>query len=784
MNQFVFVCQFQKMSYLNFQIQQEQIVMSNMRRSAYFHQQLMYPNVLFPNVAHCLPAPASYEYHNRIINCTGARARADTVGDNSRPLMVERPTHFIEVQEPVYQSSSNDDKSMGNTSTTGQQHVSTIQAMPTAAMIPGIPYPSLPLMPIYRTETDASPFNELFHLHRSQLPHRTTLQTEPFTQKMMAPTQSAFDNQQPIHVKELPSNNQSRFEPIGHYYPNRWGSTFTNPHLISNTLSDGLNHNKYSDLISSRGNYGSVMMPQREISVDNISLGKLEDDSQYSQPNVSARSQSFSSIGYVNQPLPQQQQQQQPQQQHQLQQHQYIQHIGQKPQYSFIEESISQKAVEPIGTSNNLTSHQVIKTLPTFSSYRQKLRNDVVEPPVYDANNICADEIKPRQSISIEKNYDESNNTPSWNKDTFNDEYLHKRELADYNVLPRVESTDSIQSANSPSVTDVDDISTLVKSSPPKDLNEYSYDNGIQQITQSVKSSIPNDETPQEDRYRYDGISDNAYYDKSPSTSTQQVTNTQESRNRFSLPSDDHKKPIKFADKRRSSFDSGSLVKSAVDDSELRKKSIASNVRRRYSVAANLLDLQKNVSNIEPFHLPSLSSINYRADGNTFDTNRNSSDNQPSNTTKSDIVSTFASGQINKWNSMDAGPAVKTEDIVEATQVSDYSDQQIASAANVSNSQQQPVEVVHDNEYGRDVNHGSDINSYYVTDDNAPYSAYETNDETFVETAMENLHLDDSRMERQPNNELQFDDEADKFRVPTTHRYIRFSFHSKLIVIN
>lgn len=753
------------MSYLFFfQIQQEQTVISNMRRSAYFHQQLMYPNVLFSNVAHCLPAPASYEYHNRIINCTGARARAGTVGDNSRPLIVERPTHLVEVQEPVYQSSFNDDTSMGNTSTTVQQHVSTTQPMPTTAIVPGIPYPSLPLMPIYHNETDASLFNELLHLQRSQLPHRTTLKTEPFTQKTMTSTQNAFDNKQKIYVKELPSYNQSRNEHIANYYPNRWGSSFTNSHLTSNTLNDGLNHNTYSDLISSRGNYGSVMMPKREISVDNISITKLEDDSQHSQPsqpNISARSQSFSSIGYVNQPLPQQQQQPQ-QKQQQQQQHQYIQHIGQKPQYSFIEESISHKAVEPIGIPNNLTSHQAIKTLPTFTSYGQKLRNDVVEPPLYDANNICTDEIKPRQSISIEKNYDESNNKTSWNKDTFNNEYLHRQELDDYNILPRVEVADSIQSGKFPSLTDVDDISTLVKRSPATDLKNFTFDNDIQQITQSVESSIPNDIT-KEDRYRYDSISD-----KSPSKSTQQVTNTQTIRNQFSLPSErNHEKPTKFGDKRRSSFDSGSLVQSAADYSELRKKSTAPNVRRRYSVAANLLDLQKNVSNIEPFHLQSLSSIDYRADGNTFDTIRNSFDNQPSNTTKSDIVSTFASGQINKRDSMDAGAAVKIEDIVESTQGMDYSDQQMPSA-NVSNSQQQSVEVVHDNEYGRDGNHTSEINSYYVTDNNAPYSIYETNDETFVETAMENLHLGQPAS-TETQSKL-FDDEDDKIRMPTTHR--------------
>lgn len=501
-------------------------------------------------------------------------------------------------------------------------------------------------------------------------------------------------------------------------------------------------------------------MPQREISVDNILLSKLEDDSQHSQPNVSNRSQSFSSIGYINQPLPQQHQ-----------------HTSQKPQYSYIDESISpigKKAIEPIGISNTLTSHQVIKTLPTFSSYRQ----NTVEASIYDANNIFTDEIKPepRQSISIEKNFDESrNNKTVWNED--NDEYLQKRDHGDYNILPRVELTDSIQSVNSPCLTDVDDVSNLGKRSPPKDPSSFSFDNDIQHITQTVKPSIPNDEMPKEDRYQYVGMSDNAYYGKSPSISTQQVTNARETRNHFSLPSDDHEKPIKFGDKRRSSFDSGSLAKSTADDSELRKKSIVPNVRRRYSVAANLYDLQKNVSNIEPFQLQSLSSINYRGDGNTFDMKRNSFDTEPSNTTKSDIVSTLTSGQINKRNSMDSGPAVKIEDIVESEQVIDYSDQQIPSA-NVLHSQQQPVEVVHDSDYGRDVNHTSDINSYYVTDNNAPYSTYETNDETFVETAMENLHLDNSTMEQQPSNELQlkqFNDEADKIRLPTTHRYIFFS---------
>ncbi|XP_055324627.1 putative uncharacterized protein DDB_G0271606 isoform X2 [Sitodiplosis mosellana] len=738
--------------------QQERIVINNWRRSAYYHQQLMYPNVLFSNAAHCLPAPASYEYHNRVINCTGAGASAGAVGDNSRPLIFERPAHLDEVQEPVYQK-SNDDKSMGNTSTTVQQHVTT-QPMPTTAIVREIPCPSLPLMPIYNNDTDAPLFNELFHLQRSQLPLRT-LETQPFIQKIMTPTQTIFDNKPTIHFKELPSNNQTRNEHIG-YYSNRWGSDFTNSHLLTNTLSDGLNHNKYFDSIPSSGNYVPVMMAQHKTSLD-IPLTKLADDSQRSQPNISARSQPYSSIGYVNQPPPQQQQQLQQQQQD-------MQYFSLKPQFSFIEESTSQKAVEPTGVSN-LTSHQkhqVIQPMPTFTSYSQQLRNKAVEPPLYDAKNIHMDEIKPRQSI--ENNYEGSNNTTPWNKDVGKDEYLHERELDDYNILPRVESADSRQSVKSPSLTDVDDISSLARS-PPKDMHNFSFNDDIQHITQSVKSSIPNDEMPEEARYQYEGIADNAYYNKSPTTSMQQVTGTQETRKHFFLPSDSQEKPTKFGDKRRSSFDSGSLTKSADDDSELRKKSIAANVRRRYSVAANLLDLQKNVTNIEPFQLQSLSAINYRGNGNTFGNSRNSFDNQSSNAPRSDIFSTFTGGQENKRNSIDPEAAVKIEDIVESAGVVDYTDQQISSVSVVNS--QQPVEAMHDNEYGRDLNQ-SDISSYYVTDNNAPYSTYETNDQAYVETAMENLHLDSSAMEQQKQltNEVQlkqFGDEADKIRVSSTH---------------
>lgn len=769
--------------YTLFQMQQERIVLNNWRRNLYFHQHLMYPNVLFSNAVHCLPAPASYEYHNRIINSIAA---GDNSVDNSRPLICERPAHFVEVQEPVYQK-SNDNKSMSNTTTTIEHVPTQPNSKPLTTKPNTIPIscPTLPLLPIYHSDTNVPLFNELFHLQSSKIPLRT-LETQPFTQQMMTPTQTIYDNKQTIQFKELPSNNQSWNDYIG-YFPNQYKSDIINSHPISNTLNDALNHNKYLESISSSENYVPVMMPQHKISAD-IPLTKLTNDSR-SQPNnipqSFASSQPYSSVGYANQTrlVPQQ---------HQYQQSPNIQYISSKNQSSFIEEPTSQQTVEPVSVSTNLTSHRVNNTIPIFSLYDRELRNKVVEP-IYDTKKAHTDEIKPRESISNEKNYEKigitNTSNTSWKNGTVNDEYSYEKELEDYNnILPHVESTDSRKSVNTPSLTDVDDLSSLARS-PTRNMNNFSLDDDTHHITNSVKSSIPNKETSRDDRYHYSkgisGISETtAYYNDPPSplptSSMQRATGTQQTRNHFSLSNDSQEKPIRFGDKRRSSIDSGSLVKSTEDDSELQKKSIAANARRRYSVAANLLDLQKNIT--EPFYLKSTpAAINFRADGTSFDINRNSFDNKQFNV-NSDIVGTLSGGQENKRNSIDGGAEVKIEDIDESTEKIGFNDQRV-SPANVANSQQ-PVDVIHDNEYGRDVNQSE----YYVSNNSAPYSTYETNDQAFVETAMENLNLDSAlEQDEQITNEMQlkqFDDDADKIRVPGAHRYFFFLLIPFMVVTN
>lgn len=712
-----------------FQTQQERTIMNNWRRSAYFQQQFMYPNILFPNATHCLPVPASYEYHNRVINSIAA-------GDNSRPLIYEQPAHFDDVQEPVYQK-SNDDKSMSNLSDV-VQHLSA-QPIPTPSstivtpattIVREMPCTTLPLMPIYHSDTDTPLFSELFHLQNSKLPHRT-LETQPFAHQMMAPTRSIFDNKQTIDVKELPSNNQSRSQHIG-YVPNRYGSDFTNSHLLSNTLYDGLNYNKYLGTISSSGNHVPVMTSQYNMSTIDVPLTKtkLTDDPQPSKCAQSFTStKPYSSIGYANEPMPQQQPQ-------------YLPYISPKNQISFIEEPTIPKTAEPISISTNFVSQNVNETMPpTFTSYDQQFRNKVVEPSIYD-------ETKPRESITIEPNYEKSSITDTssiaWKNDAVNNAYSYEKRLENFSSLPRVESTD-VRKISTPSLPDDDDddLSSLAGSSL-KNMNNFSSDDDKQQIAHSVKSSIPIDEIPKQDQYHYDGISDtNTYYHELPTSSMSKVT--QETRNHSFLASDNVEKAKRFGDKRRSSLDYGSLVKPTEDDSELRKKANATNVRRRYSVAANMHDLQRNVTNIEPFHLQSLPASNYQVDRNTF--------SQPFNT--------FTDGQENRQNSIDAEATIKIEDISESAEGTGYSDQQIASA-NVAI-----------NEYGHDMNQG-DISTYYVDDNNAPYSTYETNDQAFVETAMENLHLDSALGQNdQPTNEIQlkqFDDEVDKMRASGTHR--------------
>lgn len=761
-----------------FQTQHERIVINNWRRNAYFQPHLMYPNVLFSTAAHCLPAPATYEYHNRIINCVAATAA--TGDDNSRPLLSDRPTYFSDVQEPIYQK-SNDDKSISNTSTV--QHAMQQQPVqPVQQIVREIPCPSLPLMPIYHSDTNTPLFSELFRLQGSQLPLRN-VDTQPFAQHMMAPTPTIFDNNKPtIHAKEMPNNNQ---RPV--FYSNR--TSFDLPNSYHDLpINDGLNHNKYLSSISSSGNYGAEIVPQSKLSFD-VPLTKLASDFQSSQAGKSQQTftnnQPYSSIGYANQP-------------------QHTHYTNAKSQFSLIEDPTSQKSVDTISTSaaNTLTSQQqkvyepmssYVSSQPmsNYASYNPTIQSETVKPLVDDFSASAArttDEIKPRETISItaeknfERNITEKTDAP-WKSDALNDVYSYDKDLDGYSVSSHVESIDSTirKPINTPSVADADNLSSLVRSSP-KNINSFSLDNGIQQSVSSSKSN----EIPKEEHYRYEttAATENTYDKELSNDLAQQVDAETAKRSHFFLSSDNQEESTRFSDKRRSSIDSGSMVKSLDDDNELQAKSIAANVRRRYSVAANLLDLEKNRTNIEPFYLQSTPAINYQNDANNLtDMNRSDFGNEQFSTT-ANVVSTFSNGQENKRNSIDLG--VKIEDITESGGSVSYADRRI-SVANIS---QQPVEAIHDRQYGHtevtDVNQ-SDITSYYMDENNAvttpaaepamygaPYSTYETDDQAFVENALDNLHLDD-RVEQNPTDEVQlkqFDDGTDRIRISGTHRYV------------
>lgn len=714
----------------------------------------MYPNVVYS----ALPAPSPYEYHNRIINCIAA-------GDSSRPLICEEPT-LATVQEPVYQK-SNDDKSISNTSTV--QHF-------THPIVREIPCPSLPLMPIYDDDTDVPLFNEMFRFPQgSHLLRSVKKQPTPFAHQMMAPTH-LFDNTQTIHVKDLPSNNQPGSEHIA-YFSNR---TKTHPEQ-SHLINDGLYHNKYLSSIPSSGNYVPVITPQHKISLD-VPLTRLADNTSQSQPitqhlktfsSNSSSIQPYSSVGYANQP-------------------QHMHYTSSKNQFPFIEDPTSSNT-SGVKTSLNLTSQQMHDVMPSYNSnepissyslYDKQIRNKTVEPSIYDANTktISTDEIKPignAISTQIEKRYEngavnEKSKTP-WISDDLNVVHSYDTNFEAHKLLPRVESTNLRKAMNIPSVTDADNLSSLAHTTP-KSTYKFLLDDGddIHHIPPSVTSSKSNDSTVS-----------TAYYQE-PSNS-KMPTDIEKPKSYSFLLSSNQEKSTGFGDKRRSSIDSGSLVKCTDDDSDLQKKSIAANVRRRYSVAANLLDLQKNVTNIEPFYLQSSSAINYRDDTNNLevDTNRDNFDNEKFTTTMP-IVSSLSNGQENKRISIDSGPTVKIEDFPESSETIGYSDHQISAAANAI--AQQPVEAYHGNEYGHteindDVNH-SDISSFRVHDNNAPttsttvvpsydtnvYSAYESDEQAFVENAMENLQLNDA-MEQKPIDELkQFDDGTDKTRIPATHR--------------
>lgn len=749
---------------------------------------MLYSDPLLSTAAQCLPPTMPYEYQSRSINCIPS-------SENARPIICERPAYFGDVLQPVYHK-SNEDQLLPNINSI----VSSIVQQPVAREVQ---CPASSLMPIYQSDPDARRITEFLNLSRNTHHFRPN-EAQNFNQQIITrdqqqiitPNPSAFDGKQTILVKELPISNQNRPEHIP-YYPNRISNEIPN----SNLLTDRSNHDKYWGSIVSSGNYPmyAIDEPLAKTTVDSqaqaqaptsapapapaqpLSLSQLQSQSQ-SQSQPQPQLNQSSQFSATNQPYPS------------IERANYtrMHNAEQDSQFRFTNEPNTSKP--PIIASSSMTnfdfkSPQMNEAVSSFVSHDHPHINKPVQSSIYDNNprGMHADEIKQREvnRTVIESNelneYENGSNdrsTEQFKKDVINDVYMYEKEIEHPKILPRVESTEPAIKAASTATFSTNG-STLTPSTlfPSKSMhNNFSMKEDIKHVPHSAITTTYN-ETPNESHYRYENASEThkpMYHQEDTNILT--PTNNKQAMdavNRIPFPTEraENDKSTRFGEKRRSSFDSGSLAKTLDNDDGLDRKSIAANIRRRYSVAANFLNLKSTSPDQQTFNFSPTPVTEYSRDlsnlrkesiqlASSINRIPFESDNLD---TKSGDLNAHSNQNENKVNSFDSEVVARDGNNVSET-VSGYSSQRIATTnAQMS---QLPLEAVHGDNFEQNA---TNITHY---DDNMPYSAYATDDQTYVENAMEQLHLgnDDEQTAHHVDDPQFKQEEIDKIRNSGTHR--------------
>lgn len=581
-----------------------------------------------------------------------------------------------------------------------------------------IPYSSM--MPIYHNE----PFNP-----QSSNIHLRFHENQRFNQQPITPTEKADTS---ISIKEgMLSNNQPRIEHNA-LYPNRIVSEITN----SSFQSDESNYNKPLTSLLSQSDFSSTIgQPERS---------KFDRTSDDTQPQFNKSPQ----YSYTNQPYSS------------LERDNYIRspNINQTNRYPSGEESSSRIA----NTATDYNPQRMSEQMSRF------LAQDHHPPTIYDNDmkGVSADptrnkETKVSDTVGV-KEYDR--NSTYRNNELFED----NADKDIYSTLPRIESIDVKKSLNTTTTSDTNVVASS-SFSPQKGVNFTSNDDN-KYFPSSVTTSTIDDSAI---KSPYSSTSDPIYtpmYTKDSNNSSNLaqvksdgIENTFKS---TSFRFDEREKPTKPDDKsekRRCSIDAGSFAKSLGHDSDVEKESIAANIRRRYSVAANFLNLQNSAADSFKFTPSSLneyrntSNVDNEANRSTFENGKFDS--------KINADDNIYSGGENQRSNFEPGSMTSTEINMNRSIVTNYNDPPVS----VANTSHFSAEAMNDNSHPADVAPSEHDNTI---DSNTAYSAYTTDDQNYVENAMEQLNLrnDDEHENVDEIQSKQFDDSVDKVRTHGAHR--------------
>lgn len=395
-------------------------------------------------------------------------------------------------------------------------------------------------------------------------------------------------------------------------------------------------------------------------------------------------------------------------------------------------------------TSNYNANAPINKPTSSFHSYEQHAIESIEPTSTYGqsgesvqrADKLYENKIQANSIDEYGKNAIETTNEP-FAEDTDSDVYGHSRDFERKCVDQWRKSINNALTTTSVPVT--------AHSLPKCDKNVTLAD---------AKASVSDDSTPQ---YSYEIESERSYtatmYPNSSNmlTSSSIINETQNTVNvqRAAQQFDHSNKSANVTEKRRSSIDAGSFAKSLGYDADTEKESIAANIRRRYSVAANFLNL--------PNETPT-----------RFNANEWQNDTINRNNIKRETIDAMQTDTNRPIYNDDGKKSVaRIEDIDdntnEATTIA-YN-QAVTSLTNPSISQL----PTNDNELNQntiETNENYENNSYNGTN---PYQAYPTDDQTYVENAMEQLNLGNDGEPLDQTNSGDDHDNANRARVTATH---------------
>lgn len=712
LNEFFFHC---NNVAINFQNQQERILINNWRRNACLQSQIFYPNVFYPDtVQYVLPSQPPLAS----TSSSSSSAQPAMVAHDYRSPAIVRPSNFVETPNVIYRNPN-------------EEHSSRIQTFidtsNAAAQQPIISQNSLKmgsssLMPIYQSEPFHPMYNNFYiRSHEPNIKPNDRI-NEPAS--ISNPT---------ILTQHVPSViGQSSFQQNA-FIPDRIiNKDMTNLHI---------GYDKNANPLQSYGNFTPrIGQRLRDSSQFPLHLNEIQQyGHQYNSPIESINRNKASA------------------------------NMEPRNQFPFGDGSKSSQKNFPshreMVREFTHSSHQMNETIPMNSTashqqaHEQHSRNKSnTDPTIYgggvnvtdmfgNANSNASDIDSLNQ---YEQNTNDECNEPFKRVTNDDDVYANDNEFKP-TYIESIDLRKSITTTASASTA----TPLMMAAAPTTKYMHTDFTNeNVQHVPYAASTSTIDDIPNERDHYPYESISDRTYtsihpkdansdnIDRTHIDDVKRVT-ANISNVRTLFPKENEERITRFNEKRRSSIDADSFAKTLGYENNLEKESIAANLRRRYSVAANFLNLP---SNSNSFRFTTTASDNDRRnDTRAWINNNNNTLPTRTNTIEPEQIDSIRNHGLNKKSSFDMNSMSTIENQI---------DMPLASSSTIS---QLPNDNNQNylNEQSNIGPNQEDQNIGQYENGTTPF----TTTTSYVEHAMEQLKLDNDDDDGDNNSERRFSEE-------------------------